>query len=266
MLGLAARGELPDRPGRACALTIVFTVAAATTLLPALFGVFGRRVLSRRQRRRLAGHGTAPGPTGRGAWAGAVDRRPAGLGLVALAIIAILAVPSLSVLSAPPTRATTRRRTTRQAYDLLAEGLVPGSTARCCWSCAPARRRAARSGCWRPAAPETTCRTSPVAAAPGTSAFRCPRHVTRVEGDIRPDRHLEDTSSRPPRTAPPCGRTSGVTAIFADFATALPARFRCSSSSSRLAVLLLLFAFRSLLIPPTAAVMNLLAAAAPSAS
>jgi hypothetical protein len=38
----------------ACALTVVCTVLAAVTLLPALLGVFGWRVLSRRQRRRLA--------------------------------------------------------------------------------------------------------------------------------------------------------------------------------------------------------------------
>src|SRR6516165_11057935 len=48
----------------ACALTVVFTVAAAVTLLPALLGVFGMRVLSRRQRRRLAGQATAPGTGG----------------------------------------------------------------------------------------------------------------------------------------------------------------------------------------------------------
>ena len=50
----------------ASALTVVFTVLAAVTLLPALLGVFGIRVLSRRQRRRLAG---APAPGAAGAWA-----------------------------------------------------------------------------------------------------------------------------------------------------------------------------------------------------
>ncbi len=42
----------------ASALTVVFTVLAAVTLLPALLGVFKMRVLSRRQRRRL---GAMPG-------------------------------------------------------------------------------------------------------------------------------------------------------------------------------------------------------------
>ena len=39
----------------ASALTVIFTVLAAVTLLPALLGVFKMRVLSRRQRRRLPG-------------------------------------------------------------------------------------------------------------------------------------------------------------------------------------------------------------------
>ena len=48
----------------ASALTVVFTVLAAITLLPALLGVFGMRVLSRRQRRRLGTQPHAPGPAG----------------------------------------------------------------------------------------------------------------------------------------------------------------------------------------------------------
>src|SRR5213079_1406918 len=48
----------------ACALTVVFTVVAAVTLLPAMLGVFGMRVLSRRQRRLLAGQAAAPGSGG----------------------------------------------------------------------------------------------------------------------------------------------------------------------------------------------------------
>src|SRR5215469_1098397 len=66
----------------ASALTVVFTVLAAVTLLPALLGVFGIRVLSRRQRRRLGARGVvAPGVWGR--WAGTVQRRPAVLAIAA---------------------------------------------------------------------------------------------------------------------------------------------------------------------------------------
>ena len=40
--------------GIAAAITVALAVAAATTLLPALFGVLGLRILGRRERRRLA--------------------------------------------------------------------------------------------------------------------------------------------------------------------------------------------------------------------
>jgi uncharacterized membrane protein YdfJ with MMPL/SSD domain len=47
--------------GIAAAITVLFTVAAATTLLPALLGFLGMRVLSRKERRRLAAAGPASG-------------------------------------------------------------------------------------------------------------------------------------------------------------------------------------------------------------
>ncbi len=45
--------------GIAAAIAVLFTVAAATTLLPALLGFLGTRVLSRKERRRLAADGPA---------------------------------------------------------------------------------------------------------------------------------------------------------------------------------------------------------------
>ena len=53
--------------GIAAAVTVLFTVAAAATLLPALLGFLGMRVLSRRERGRLAAGGpAADGQPGRG--------------------------------------------------------------------------------------------------------------------------------------------------------------------------------------------------------
>jgi RND superfamily putative drug exporter len=54
--------------GIAAAITVLFTMAAATTLLSALLGFLGMRVLSRRERRRLAAGGFAPEGTS-GWWA-----------------------------------------------------------------------------------------------------------------------------------------------------------------------------------------------------
>src|SRR5262249_6990813 len=60
----------------ASALTVVFTVLAAVTLLPALLGVFGTRVLSRRQRRKLRAQAQEANPAGLWTrWAETVEQR-----------------------------------------------------------------------------------------------------------------------------------------------------------------------------------------------
>ncbi len=62
----------------AASLTVVLTVAASVTLLPALLSFIGPRALSRRERRRLAEHGPQPElPTGLAArWSAFVERLP----------------------------------------------------------------------------------------------------------------------------------------------------------------------------------------------
>ncbi|TCO32326.1 RND superfamily putative drug exporter [Kribbella orskensis] len=92
--------------GQAAAVTVLLTVAAAITLLPALLGILGHKVLSRRQRRALAadtGDGDAgavsrqrrPGLAGR--WAQLVQRAPRRVGAVALLVLVGLAAPVASM-------------------------------------------------------------------------------------------------------------------------------------------------------------------------
>ena len=96
--------------GIAAAITVLFTVAAAATLLPALLGFLGMRVLS-------AGNAAGwppPGPPPTehpAAWtrlAAFVQRHPAPLAAAAATVMLVLAIPVLSCGSAPPTRPTTR--------------------------------------------------------------------------------------------------------------------------------------------------------------
>jgi RND superfamily putative drug exporter len=113
----------------AASLTVVLTVAASVTLLPALLSFIGPRALSRRERRRLAEHGPEPElPTGLAArWSAFVERHPKLLGVVGLVVIAVLALPTLSLhLGTSDQGNDPRPTTTRQAYDLLAEGFGPG--------------------------------------------------------------------------------------------------------------------------------------------
>jgi putative drug exporter of the RND superfamily len=113
----------------AASLTVVLTVAASVTLLPALLSFIGMRALSRRERRRLEEHGPQPElPTGFAhRWSAFVERHPKVLGVVALAVMAVLALPTLSLhLGTSDQGNDPRTSTTRQAYDLLGKGFGPG--------------------------------------------------------------------------------------------------------------------------------------------
>ncbi|MFJ8468534.1 MMPL family transporter [Streptomyces swartbergensis] len=113
----------------AASLTVILTVAASVTLLPALLSLIGMGALSRRERRRLAEHGPEPElPTGFAArWSAFVERHPKVLGAVALVVMAVLALPTFSLhLGTSDQGNDPKTSTTRQAYDLLADGFGPG--------------------------------------------------------------------------------------------------------------------------------------------
>ncbi|QKW09360.1 MMPL family transporter [Streptomyces sp. NA04227] len=113
----------------AASLTVVLTVAASVTLLPALLSLIGMRALSRRERRRLAEQGPRPElPTGLAArWSAFVERWPKLLGVLAMAVMAVLSLPTLSLhLGSSDQGNKPESSTTRQAYDLLADGFGPG--------------------------------------------------------------------------------------------------------------------------------------------
>src|SRR5208283_3283772 len=106
--------------GIAAAITVLFTMAASITLLPALLGFLGMRVLSRRERRRLAVSG--PVPDGASGWwarlAAFVQRHPLKLATAATAAMIVLAIPVLSLrLGSSDAGNDPAASTTRQAYD-----------------------------------------------------------------------------------------------------------------------------------------------------
>ncbi|MFI0736662.1 MMPL family transporter [Streptomyces sp. NPDC021100] len=113
----------------AASLTVVLTVAASLTLLPALLGFMGRRVLGRRERRSAVPAGPGPdAPTGPAArWSALVERRPKLLAAVAAAVMLVLALPAFALhLGTSDQGNNPAATTTRQAYDLLADGFGPG--------------------------------------------------------------------------------------------------------------------------------------------
>ncbi|MDH6622334.1 RND superfamily putative drug exporter [Streptomyces sp. LBL] len=112
------------------AMTVVLTVLAAVTLLPAILGLLGHRVLGRRQRREVAvGRFTVPGePTGRWArWSSLVQRRPKVMVAVSIMVMAAMALPALSIrLGSADAGNNPTSSSSRQAYDMLADGFGPG--------------------------------------------------------------------------------------------------------------------------------------------
>jgi RND superfamily putative drug exporter len=111
--------------GFATALAVVAVAAAALTLVPAALGLVGLRVLPRRTRQGRPARTTVP-LTAR--WAERVGRRPLPWALGALGLLLVLAVPTLDMRLWPAdTSAQPADSTTRQAYDLVAEGFGPGA-------------------------------------------------------------------------------------------------------------------------------------------
>jgi RND superfamily putative drug exporter len=254
----------------ASALTVVFTVLAAVTLLPALLGVFGMRVLSRRQRRRLASGAPAPGAAGMWArWASTVERRPAILAVAAAAVMLVLAIPVLSLrLGSSDQGNDPSSTTTRQAYDLLAGGFGPGFNGPLllvAQTSSPADVAALRT--LEAGLPKVADVTSvrQIAATTGTEVIQV---TPGTSPEAKATSDLISTLRNDTIPAAERGTTlrvyiGGVTATFADFATVVDAKLPWFILTIvGLSFLLLVVAFRSLLIPGTAAVMNLLAAAA----
>jgi len=254
----------------ASALTVVFTVIAAVTLLPALLGVFGTRVLSRRQRWKLRTQAHEANPAGLWTrWAGTVERRPAILAVAAAVVMLALAVPVLSLrLGSSDQGNDPKSSTTRQAYDLLAEGFgrgFNGPLILVAQISSPADAAALRT--LEAGLPEISdvASVTPPAAARGTEVIQV-TPSTSPEATATSDLINTLRSNVIPNAER--GTTlrvyvGGVTATFADFATVVDGKMPWFLLTIiGLSFLLLVVAFRSLLIPVTAAVMNLIAAAA----
>ncbi|MEU5153593.1 MMPL family transporter [Glycomyces sp. NPDC021274] len=111
----------------AAAVTVVIAVLIAVTLLPAFAGFAGKRIFTKRQRRRIAAGLHDSKPNGGKRWAGFVTRHPILVALVGILGLGALAYPALDLeLGLPDAGSSGEETTQRQAYDLISEGFGEG--------------------------------------------------------------------------------------------------------------------------------------------
>jgi RND superfamily putative drug exporter len=256
------------------ALVVAFTMATSVTLLPAVLGFFGTRVLSRRVRRQLAEEGPSLAEELSPRWyrwGNFVERRPRTLAVAAGILMVLLTVPFFSLrIGSSDAGNDPPSSTTRQAYDLLAKGFGPGFNG-------PFQLVAQVQGAQEQAAMQRL-RTA-VAAMPGVAEVGEP--VAAPSGGVQvisvvPTTSPQDAATTDllhqlrhtviPRAAGDSGlvvHVGGITAIFADFSAVLSGKLPVFIGVVVLVAFLLLAAvFRSVIVPLTASVMNLLATGA----
>jgi RND superfamily putative drug exporter len=112
------------------AVTVLLTMFASLTLLPAFLGFFGMNVLGHRDRKRFAESGPSSENVEAGfwfRWSKGIERQPALQALGAVIIIAVVAIPVFSLqLGLTDAGSDPPGTTTRLAYDALAQGFGPG--------------------------------------------------------------------------------------------------------------------------------------------
>jgi putative drug exporter of the RND superfamily len=257
------------------AITVGLTMIASLTLLPAMLGFMGPKILGRKRLKRLQEQGPDDSHvTGRWlSWARRIERRPMPLAIIAFALIIFFALPAFAMrLGSSDQGNDPKGWTTRQAYDLLSQGFGPGFNG-------PLQIIAGVEP--TPGAPDAVNQlAAAIRATPGVAAVTpatfSQNHRTAVFTAIPfsapQDKETYQLVHRLRKTVVPTAiagtpitvaYVGGATAAFIDFAHVLSAKLPLFVGVVVLvASLLLLLAFRSLLIPMTASVMNIIAALA----
>ena len=251
----------------AAALAVLFTMIAALTLLPALLTIAGKRV----DRLRIPGLGKREPSTAEDTrwfrWSREIQKRPVLSAILSGGLLLLLCVPTLSLrLGSNDAGTDPAGSSTREAYDLLAEGFGPGFNGPFSMVAAlPSkgddealtilhRQLEGEKGVAKLTAitlnPEKNTgvfqlypTTSPQSA--DTTAL-----LDHIRGDVLPPIEQKTGAQM---------HVGGITAIFEDFGDAISEKLPLFIGVVvLLSALLLMIVFRSLLVPLKAMVMNLL--------
>ena len=258
----------------AATVTVLLTMLAALTLLPALLGFIGLRALSRRERRRISESGPQADTAASGwwyRWSRSVERYSALQAAAGLLVVIVVALPVLSLrLGLDDAGTDPASSTTRQAYDLLAKGFGPGFNG-------PFELVAALPGPADEAAfarvaeaaarqPGIVTATPPQVSPAGTAAVAVLYPATAPQAAQTVTLLGQLRSRAVPRAEAGSGLNvliGGVTPTGVDFSAALAGKLPLFMAIVViLAFLLLMLVFRSLVIPAMASVMNLLSVGA----
>ncbi len=249
------------------AMAVLFTMIAALTLLPALLTIAGKRV----DRLRIPGLGKRVPSTAEDTrwfrWSREIQRRPVLSAVLSGGLLLLLCVPTLSLrLGSNDAGTDPAGSSTREAYDLLAEGFGPGFNG-------PFAMVAALPGKGEDAALVTLRKTleNEEGVAKVTAITLNPTEDTgvfqlypttspqsadttalldHIRGDVLPPIEQQTGAQM---------HVGGITAIFEDFGDAISEKLPLFIGVVvLLSALLLMIVFRSLLVPLKAMVMNLL--------
>jgi putative drug exporter of the RND superfamily len=267
--GLLAVGiPFVGRMGLAAGVVVAITAVAAVTVMPALLGMAGRRVLGRRERRAAGDPAVAPGdlvPARPGLaerWALGVARRPVVSALAGVGILLALAAPVLGLrLGQPDDGTRAAELTQRVAYDRLADGFGAGFNGPLVLAVAlddGGERALERLEAGAKAAPGVATVSEPVVNEAGDAATLTviPRAAPQDEATSQLVSHLRD------EVIPASGAhayVGGSTATFEDMAGRVSERLPIFIGAVvGLSLLLLMAAFRSIVVPLVSAAFNLL--------
>src|SRR5450631_411676 len=256
------------------AIGVLFTMIASLTLMPALLGFIGLKVLTRKQRRALLGH-TVDLSEKHGAWyrwSHVIERRPILPAIGALALLAMLAIPFFGIrLGSSDQGNDPSSTTTRKGYDLVAQGFGPGYNGKLELVVSGPKaadpaflRTVTQTLVAQPGVVGASIHAQPLPGGKLTFVGFTPTTSPQDQRTTDMAKHLR-SSVLPPIVSggQTHGYVYGLTAIQVDFAKVLQAKMPIFFLAViGLSFLLLMVAFRSIVIPATAAIMNLLAAAA----
>jgi RND superfamily putative drug exporter len=250
----------------AAAIAVLFTMIAALTLLPALLTIAGHRV----NRLRIPGLGrstTAAENTRWFRWSREIQRRPWPAAILSGGLLILLCVPTLSLrLGSNDAGTDPAGTTTREAYDLLAEGFGAGFNGpfQIVASLPAKGDDAALTELSKELEGEPgVASTTPVILNPAedVGVFQLyPTTSPQSEKTTDLLDHIRDELVPPIEESTGAQvHVGGITAIFEDFGTAIADKLPLFIGVVvLLSALLLMAVFRSVLVPLKAIVMNLL--------